>query len=163
MSITYGEMHDYAISSYFVDFENAKITLKLFWPYKEKAFWMKEDEPNIDSIIFFNVMGYGIESGVHNNLMKKENYYGMHSNDLFDIFEYTLSEYLKEYGDSILVDIGNRVPFRFKDRNEFMKKLNEYNLNIYVVNTSTGDLGLCGWILSEKMEIVFKSEWDIIE
>ena len=149
MSITHGEMHDYAISSYFVDFENAKITLKLFWPYEGI------NEPDIDSIIFINVMGHDIKNGIHNNLIELKNNFGMNHNDISDIEEYTLSEYLEKYSDKILVDIANHFPFNFTVYSEFLKKVKEYNLNIYVIDT--GDLGLCGWILSEKMEILLKS------
>jgi len=163
MSKTYGEVHDHVINSYFVDFENAKIILKFHWTDKEKALYMEENEPYIDSIIFVNVMGYDIESGVHNNQMKKENTNWINNNYLDEIEEYTLSEFLEEYNeydeykDKILTNISNRVPFQFNNLSEFMKKLNDYNLNIYFVNTGTADLGLCGWILSEKMEIVLKS------
>ena len=133
MAKTYGEVHDNVINSYCIDFENGTILFNTVF-FGNGGF----QEPV--SILFKNVMGYSLSDAIWGSC------------DLFNIEEYTVEEYINSNEDSksILVDIGNCFPLKYKFNNhkELMEQIMQNNQKLYFINPSTG---LGGWILAEKI------------
>lgn len=123
------QVHDNVILSYTVDLENQKIVLHT--KYSNRAF---NEQTTVE---FINVIAHSFQNEVK-------------SSTIFEIDSLSLEDFIKDNNDSLMKQKDYGWPMMYTTEKELLNELQKAKQSYFTIDSS---IGLCGWVLAEKMNI----------